>query len=349
MRRSRLRVSVWSMQVAVLFVGVVIGIRLLIDPAFYWRDLWALLLLGLVSALTWVTIFGPWPARFLVLGLILGALLENAAMDYSLRHDLIRCGRAPRHPWDGILLRCPRSGSSSVEAGKALPPGPGSRTLWAWRCPASSAVAWRPSRARGGGWLSMQSKARPVPPLRLEPREWKRPCRSTSSTSRPGPSLASVAVAIVVAASGWAVRWSMSREWRRAQLRRGAVVLAGIEVGLLLILLIRAGRSHIPSDLRDGGRDRDQPEAPAREVARPREPCRAGTWAERGSFVVGPPLAGASGSCFARRRGGVPGALKDREINRPESGRAPASPTSSPASQLSQCPHGSNASSSRPK
>jgi hypothetical protein len=38
-----------------------------------------------------VTIDGPWPARFFALGFILGALLENAAMEYSLGHDLIRC------------------------------------------------------------------------------------------------------------------------------------------------------------------------------------------------------------------------------------------------------------------
>jgi hypothetical protein len=79
------------MQVAILFVAVVIGIRLLIDPEFHWRDLWALLLFGLVSILTWVTIDGPCPARFFALGFILGALVENAAMDYSLRHELIRC------------------------------------------------------------------------------------------------------------------------------------------------------------------------------------------------------------------------------------------------------------------
>ena len=130
----------------------------------------------------------------------------------------------------------------------------------------------------------MQSKVRPVPPLRLEPREWKRPCRSTSPTSRPGPSWPPSRWRSSSRQAGGLSAGPWHREWRRAQLRRGAVVLAGIEVGLLLILLIRAGTipgSRLTYATADG--IESQPEAPARGVARhPGKPCRAGQWAERG-------------------------------------------------------------------
>ena len=138
----------------------------------------------------------------------------------------------------------------------------------------------------------MRSKASPVPPLRLEPRECKRPKAARLPLPIPDP-----AASLAVVARGKGVGCPLVHgEWRRAQsgtmpmrslsigslrrsggekravseatdrlsrfvgtpgslvlsriawaghqicpLARGAVVLAGIEVGLLLILLIRAG------------------------------------------------------------------------------------------------------------
>ena len=90
MWRPQIRFSICSMQVAMLVVAVLLGIRLFIDPHLYWRDLWLLPAIALVVALAWGTIFGPWPARFFALGFFLGYGFEFLALGYCLSHDLVR-------------------------------------------------------------------------------------------------------------------------------------------------------------------------------------------------------------------------------------------------------------------
>jgi len=82
---------VWkAIAVAVLALGVLLGIRLYIEPRLYWSDLWPLLIAAAFQwTVVWLVFSAPWSARVAGLGFVAGVIVEFAAMQYVVSNNLI--------------------------------------------------------------------------------------------------------------------------------------------------------------------------------------------------------------------------------------------------------------------
>ena len=80
MRRPRIQVPIWAIQLAVLDVAILLGIRLSISRELGWVDLLALGLIALLAILGWVIAVGSWPMRLFAIGFTLGQIAENRAL-----------------------------------------------------------------------------------------------------------------------------------------------------------------------------------------------------------------------------------------------------------------------------
>jgi len=91
MQRQRIRITILSLQVAVLLVAVLLSVRLYIEPRLYWRDLWILLFaVGFHVTFLWLVLWAPQSARLAAVAFIVGALVEFNAMNYFVSHGLVR-------------------------------------------------------------------------------------------------------------------------------------------------------------------------------------------------------------------------------------------------------------------
>ncbi len=95
MRLRRAWFVIWAAVLSALYAAAIIVFRVYIDPysssrhfAFGVAIASALTLISLVLALA--IVFGRWSERFFALGFVLGAALENRAVDYYATHDLLR-------------------------------------------------------------------------------------------------------------------------------------------------------------------------------------------------------------------------------------------------------------------
>jgi hypothetical protein len=90
MQRVRIRITIWSLQVAVFLVAISLSVRLYIEPRLYWRDVWILLFaVAFYLIVLWLILAAPWPARLAALGFVAGAIVEFIAMKYVASHKLI--------------------------------------------------------------------------------------------------------------------------------------------------------------------------------------------------------------------------------------------------------------------
>jgi uncharacterized membrane protein len=111
MQRQRIRITIRSLQVAVLIVAIVLSIRLYIDPRLYWRDLWILLFaVGFHVTFLWLVLWAPQSARLAAVAFIVGAVVEFNAMSYFVSHGLIRRtpGRWTPEGWYPLALPAER-------------------------------------------------------------------------------------------------------------------------------------------------------------------------------------------------------------------------------------------------
>ena len=90
MKRSSMRFTIRTLQVAVLGAAILIVICLHVDPLLYWRELAAFLFCPLLCSLMLLIILGRPPARLFAIGFILGFVLEHVTMAYCVSHSLLR-------------------------------------------------------------------------------------------------------------------------------------------------------------------------------------------------------------------------------------------------------------------
>lgn len=111
MQRQRIRITIRSLQAAVLVVAVLLSVRLYIEPRLYWRDLWILLFaVAFHVTFLWLVLFAPRSARLAAVGFVVGAIVEFNAMNYFLSHGLVRLtpGRWTPEGWYPLTLPAKR-------------------------------------------------------------------------------------------------------------------------------------------------------------------------------------------------------------------------------------------------
>src|SRR4051812_25698994 len=96
MTLPRVQHLLWiTLSSAVLCSVALLGFRIYVDP---YSSRWDFSLSAAISAaLTSLSLllalafgFGRWSAKFFALGFVLGAAVENRALDYYAKHDLLR-------------------------------------------------------------------------------------------------------------------------------------------------------------------------------------------------------------------------------------------------------------------
>jgi hypothetical protein len=90
MKRSPMRFTIRSLQIAVLGAAVLFTLCLYVDPRLYWRELAAFLFCPLMCFLVLLITFGAGSARLFALGFLLGFVLEHVSMAYCVSHSLLR-------------------------------------------------------------------------------------------------------------------------------------------------------------------------------------------------------------------------------------------------------------------
>jgi hypothetical protein len=111
MQRQRIRITIRSLQVAVLLVAVLLSVRLYIEPRLYWRDLWILLFaVAFHVTFLWLVLWAPRSARLAALAFVVGVVVEFDALNYFVSHGLIRRtpGRWTPEGWYPLALPAER-------------------------------------------------------------------------------------------------------------------------------------------------------------------------------------------------------------------------------------------------
>jgi hypothetical protein len=107
MKRSPMRFSIRSMQIAVLGAALLFTICLYVDPCLYWREVAAFLFCPLMCSLVLLIVFGTGSARFFGTGFLLGFVLEHVSMTYCVGHSLVRYSATTLAPEGWYPLELP--------------------------------------------------------------------------------------------------------------------------------------------------------------------------------------------------------------------------------------------------
>lgn len=90
MKRSPMRFTIRSLQIAVLAAAIFFTLCLYVDPRAYWRELAAFLFCPMMCLLVFLIVFGTGSTRLFGTGFLLGFVLEHVAMAYCVAHSLVR-------------------------------------------------------------------------------------------------------------------------------------------------------------------------------------------------------------------------------------------------------------------
>jgi hypothetical protein len=107
MRRSPLRFTIRTLQIAVVGAALFFTLCLYVDPRLYWREIAAFLFCPLMCALVLAIALGSGCARRFGMGFLVGFVLEHAAMAYCVNHSLVRYSTTTLAPEGWYPLEIP--------------------------------------------------------------------------------------------------------------------------------------------------------------------------------------------------------------------------------------------------
>jgi hypothetical protein len=107
MKRSPMRFTIRSLQIAVVGAALLFTLCLYVDPRAYWREVAAFLFCPLMCLLVLLIVFGAGSGRLFGMGFLLGFVLEHVSMAYFVSHSLVRYSTTTLAPEGWYPLEIP--------------------------------------------------------------------------------------------------------------------------------------------------------------------------------------------------------------------------------------------------